>query len=69
MRNWIAAAAILAATTAPAFAHLVLKRGLGPGGPGGLGGPPGGSGGPPDSAGRRRAERCRLPLARVWAMS
>ncbi len=66
MRNWIAAAAILAASTASAFAHLVLKRGLGPGG---LGGPPGGSGGPPDSAGRRRAERCRLPLARVWAMS
>jgi len=42
MRNWIAAAAILAASTASAFAHLVLKRGFGPGGPGGLGGLPGG---------------------------
>jgi hypothetical protein len=40
MRNWIAAAAILAASTASAFAHLVLKRGLGPGGL--PGGPPGG---------------------------
>ncbi len=49
MRNWIAAAAILAASTPSAFAHLVLKRGLGPGGSGGLGGLPGGSpdGGPP----------------------
>ncbi len=49
MRNWIAAASILVASAAPAFAHLVLKRGLGPGGPGGLGGLPGGSpdGGPP----------------------
>ena len=44
MRNWIAAAAILAASTPSAFAHLVLKRGLDPGGlPGGSpdGGPPG----------------------------